>query len=49
MLPVDLIMHEYLHKNLENIKKTRKNFICYMRPLSIVRPPPPAPLPPALE
>jgi len=36
-------MHEYLHENLENIKKTRNNFTCRptpnMRSLSIVRPP----------
>jgi len=26
MLPVDFIMHEYLHKYYENIKKLEKNF-----------------------
>jgi len=26
---VDFIMHEYLHKYFENIKKSRKNVICY--------------------
>jgi len=35
-------MHEYLHKNLENITKTRKNFTRNMRPLAIVSPQPPA-------
>ena len=32
---VDFIMHEYLHKYFENIKKTRIFFIRNMRPLSI--------------
>jgi len=33
-------MHEYLHKNLENIKKLEKKFIRNRRPLSIVSLPP---------
>ena len=35
-------MHEYLHKNLENIKKTRRIFIRNMRHLSIREPPLPS-------
>ena len=54
MLPVDFIMHEYLHKYFGNIKKNyNKISICNMRPLSICEAPsPPAGgtgvLPPAL-
>jgi len=41
MLLVDFIMHEYLHKYLENIKKLEKNFsIRNTRPLSNASPPP---------
>jgi len=39
-LPVDFIMHEYLHKYFEKIKKLEKNFIRNMRPLTYVNPPP---------
>ena len=40
MLPVDFIMHEYLQKYFENIKKTRILFIGITKPLSIREPPP---------
>ena len=50
---VDFIMHKYLHKYFENIKKTRKIFfIRNMRPLSIREAPRPGlrgVLPPALS
>ena len=36
MLPVDFIMHKYLHKYFENINFCIRN----MKPLSNVRPPP---------
>jgi len=41
-LPVDFIMHEYLHKYFENIKNWKKNSFRNMRPLSNVSPPSPA-------
>ena len=41
MLPVDFIMHEYLHRYFEKIKKLEIFFIHNMRPLTYVRPPRP--------